>query len=125
MRKILLNHSTIILRADGILELYTHDDHEYTIACVKENVSAFGELTGKQKVPVLIIGGAFTSVTKEAREFMASNESLIYSKAEAFLVKSLSQKMLVNFYIKFNKPLVPTQSFTVKEKAIEWLTTFL
>jgi hypothetical protein len=125
MRKIVLNHSTLVLRSDGILELYTNDDHEYTITCVKENVLAFGELTGKQKAPVLIIGGAFTSVTKEAREFMASDESLIYSKAEAFLVKSLPQKMLVNFYIKFNKPLVPTQSFTVKEKAIEWLTTFL
>jgi len=125
MNKIVLNHSSIILRTDGILELYSNEDHEYTIDCVKENVQAFGELTGKQKAPVLIIGGAFTSVSKEARDFMASNESLLYSTAEAFLVKSLPQKLLINFYIQFNKPLVPTQIFTSKEKAIVWLKTFL
>jgi len=125
MNKIVLNHSTLILRADSILELYTNDNHEYTIACVKENVKASGKLTSEKKVPVLIIGGAFTSVTKEAREFMASQESLMYSKAEAFLVTSLPQKILINFYIKFNKPLVPTQTFIEKEKAIDWLKTFL
>jgi len=125
MNKIVLSHSTIVLRDDGILELYTDDDHEYTITSTKENVKAFGELTQGRKVPVLIIGGAFTSVTAEARKFMATEESLLYSKAEAFLVKSLPQKMLINFYVKFNKPLIPTQTFTVKEKAIDWLKTFL
>ncbi len=125
MNKIVLSHSTIILRDDGILELYTSDEHEYTIDCTKENVKAFGELSGGKKVPVLIIGGAFTSVTPEAREFMASEESLEYSKAEAFLVNTLAQKILIQFYIKFNRPLVPTRIFTEKEKAIEWLKTFV
>ena len=122
--KIDLTHSVIILRDDGILELYANDHHVYTIEDVKENVKAFGELTGNKKAPVLIIGGSFSSLDDQTREFMATEESLKYSKAEAFLITSLAQKILINFYIKFNKPLVPTLVFTNKEEAIEWLMRY-
>jgi hypothetical protein len=124
VNKIDLTHSVIILRDDGILELYANDHHVYTIEDVKENVKAFGELTGNKKAPVLIIGGSFSSLDDQTREFMATEESLKYSKAEAFLITSLAQKILINFYIKFNKPLVPTLVFTNKEEAIEWLMRY-
>jgi hypothetical protein len=122
--KIDLTHSVIVLRDDGIIELYANDHHVYIIEDVKENVKAFGELTGNEKVPVLIIGGSFSSLDDQTREFMATEESLKYSKAEAFLITSLAQKILINFYIKFNKPLVPTRVFTDKEEAIEWLMQY-
>lgn len=125
MQQIYLQHSLIIYREDGILELQANDDHVYGIEDVKENVTAFGQLTGNKKVPVLIIGGSFSSLAPETRNFMASEESLKYSKAEAFLITSLAQKLLINFYIKFDKPLVPTRVFTKKEEAINWLKTFL
>jgi len=120
-----LNHSILRMREDGILELITNDSHEYEIEDVIENVEATGKLSGYKKVPVLIIGGAFTSVSKEARAFMASEESLKYSTCEAFLLNSLAQKLLISFYIKINKPLVPTAIFTDKNKAINWLKDFL
>ncbi len=119
-----LKHSVIFLRGDGIIELRANDHHIYQIDDVKENVKAFGELTGNKKAPVLIIGGSFSSLDDQTREFMATEESLKYSKAEAFLITSLAQKILINFYIKFNKPLVPTRVFTDKEEAIEWLTRY-
>ena len=123
--KIDLVHSIIILTGEGIIELHASENHVYTIDDVKENVRAFGELTGNQKAPVLIIGGSFSSVTNETREFMATEESLKYSKAEAFLITSLAQKILVNFYIKFNKPLVPTRVFNDKIEAVKWLKSFI
>lgn len=123
--EIRLTHSRIVMRNDGILELHTNDNHEYEINDVKENVEATGKLTGSKKVPVLVVGGAFTSVSKEARAFMASEESLKYSMCEAFLLNSLAQKLLINFYISIHKPLVPTVVFTDKTKAIEWLKGFL
>lgn len=116
-----LSHSTFILRKDGIVELHTNDHHEYEIDDVRENVETIGKLTNFQKAPVLIVGGAFTSASKEARSFMATHESLKYSKREAFLLKSLAQKILINFYIKIDKPLVPTMVFTDKGKAVDWL----
>ncbi len=123
--EIKLSHSLIVLRSDGILELHTSNEHVYEIGDVIENVEAFGKLTGNKKAPVLIIGGCFTSLSKEAREFMASEESLKYSLCEAFLLSSLPQKLLINFYIKVNKPLVPTMVFSDKDKAVNWLKSFL
>lgn len=125
MKKIELFHSTVLLREDGILELHASNDHVYTIKDVIENVEAFGQLTSNQKAPVLIIGGSFSTLDKETRSFMATEESLKYSAAEAFFITSLSQKILINFYIKFDKPLVPTKVFTNKDKANEWLKGFL
>jgi hypothetical protein len=121
MKKIELHHSIILLRNDGIIELHTNENHEYVIKDVIENVDSFGALTNGKKAPVLIIGGAFTSVSKEARSYMASHESLKYSLKEAFLLNSLAQKLLINFYIKFDKPLIPTKVFNCKDEAINWL----
>ena len=101
--------------------MYTNENHDYTIEDTKENVAAFGTLSGFKKVPVLIIGGSFSSLAPETRKFMASEEPLLYSKAEAFLLKSLAQKILINFYIKFDKPLVPSKVFTKEDEAIKWL----
>jgi hypothetical protein len=123
--EIKLSHSLIRLRADGILELHTSDEHVYEIEDVKENVAAFGKLTENKKVPVMIIGGSFTSLSNEAREYMASEESLKYSLCEAFILTSLPQKLLINFYIKINKPLVPTMVFSNNYKAVNWLRSFL
>ncbi len=113
------------MREDGILVLYANENHAYTIDDTKENVAAFGALSGNKKVPVLIVGGSFSTLAPETRAFLASEESLLYSKAEAFLLKSLAQKLLINFYIKFDKPLVPTKVFTKEEEAIIWLKGFL
>jgi len=120
-----LKHSVLKLREDGIVELHTNDLHVYEIKDVIENVRATGELTGGKKAPLLIIGGSFTSLKKETREFMATEESLKYSSAEAFLLSSLPQKLLINFYIKFDKPLVPTKVFTDIGKAEYWLKQFI
>lgn len=120
-----LKHSVLKLRSDGIVELHTNDVHVYEIPDAKENVESTGKLTNNKKAPILIVGGTFTSLKKETREFMATEESLKYSKAEAFLITSLAQKILFDFYVRIDKPLVPSKVFTNKEKAIEWLSQFL
>jgi len=123
--KITLKHSTIILREDGILELHTHDDHVYEVSDVIENVEAFGKLSNYKGAPVIIIGGSFTSASSEARKFMATAESLKYSKCEAFILSSLPQRIIINFYIRIDKPLVPTKVFKTKEEAILWCENYL
>jgi len=125
MDEIDLTHSIIRRREDGILELHASDNHVYSIPDVRANVEAFGKLTHYKKAPVLIIGGSFSSLDNKTRSFMASEESLKYSSAEAFLITSLPQKILINFYIQFDKPLIPTKLFTNREKAEQWLKEFL
>jgi hypothetical protein len=40
------------------------------------------------------------------------------------VIKILGQRILGNFYIKFQKPMIPTKIFNNHEDALEWLNLF-
>jgi hypothetical protein len=61
------------------------------------------------------------SSTPEARQYGAHNEYTQFHIAYALLVSSLSEKILANFFIRFNKPAVPSKMFNDENQAIEWL----
>ena len=120
-----LGHSTIQLREDGIIEVNFADELLLDVTECKELLSNYSSILSNKKVPILHVFGKYMNVTKEARDFSASPEGLEYSLAEAYVLNSLAHKILANFYIKFNKPKVPTQFFTTKEEATVWLLTFV
>jgi hypothetical protein len=41
--------------------------------------------------------------------------------ADALVINSLAHKILANFYMKMNKPIKPTRTFTSQKKAVDWL----
>ncbi|MFI5202869.1 MAG: hypothetical protein ACHQF2_00115 [Flavobacteriales bacterium] len=118
-----LSHTTLFQRPDGILEAHCTDIN-YGINELVEIVYATGKISGNKRVPMLIISSAHSLVNSEAREYMASPESTKYSIAEAYVIKSTAQKILVNFYLRFNKPTVPTRFFSDITKAEKWLLSF-
>jgi hypothetical protein len=114
MNKICLAHSLISKRADGIIEIETNSNHEFSLSDVKETTEAVGELTGGKKAPLLIMAGSLSAVSNEARKFMATEESLKYSIAEAFVINTITQRILLNFYLKFDKPPIPLRDLQTK-----------
>ena len=83
--------------------------------------NAIGILSKGQESLVLMIADEFAQIDKSVSDFSASKEGLRYTIADAIVVKSLSQKILANFYLKFNKPAKPTKIFTSEPEAIAWL----
>ena len=65
--------------------------------------------------------GDFSSVDAEVRAQISSDNANQYTIADAFVVQNISDTMLGDFYLKFNKPVKPTRKFDNREKAIEWL----
>ncbi len=63
------------------------------------------------------------SVSKEARDYLAKEGSFLV-KACAILVSSPVDKIMINFYSKINKPIIPTKLFTNNEDALKWLQQF-
>lgn len=124
IRKVILEHSTIQLTSCGIIEVVCLNDFCYDVTHLKEMLVAYEELIGNNKAPLLIIGGKYTSITPAARKFSATKESTRFSKAEAFVIHSLAQRILANFYLKMDKPEVPTKFFTNKILAEKWLKNF-
>jgi hypothetical protein len=79
------------------------------------------KLTSEKKHLALLDTRGFVSVSPGAKKFSASGRPGKYRKAAAFLVNSGGVQILVNFYLSFNKPKVPTKMFSNEKKAIRWL----
>ena len=82
---------------------------------------AIGTLSKGTECFVLMVADEFTQFDRSAADFSASEEGLRYTIADALVVKSLSHKILANFYLKFNKPAKPTKIFTNEPEAVKWL----
>lgn len=79
------------------------------------------ELSGGLPYCVLVVSGHLSSVSKEAREIVASKEYVGVTKAKAFLIESLGHRIVGNFYLTVNKPHIKTKLFSNRNDAILWL----
>jgi hypothetical protein len=87
----------------------------------KKSVAARLRLTNSQPCKLFMDIRNLKYVSQSAREFSASIESTQFAEACAILAPSMITKLIANFFMSFNKPNLPTQIFTNKEKAFEWL----
>lgn len=76
---------------------------------------------GNKDYMLLINMANVKHVTKEAREYLASEKGCNKVKCCAILISSEVTKIIANFFIRINKPLVPTSTFTSEDKARQWL----
>ena len=77
---------------------------------------------GEKDYPVLVHINNVKHVTKEARDYFGSKESCQKIKCCAIITNSPITRVLGNFFLSLNKPLVPTKMFTNEERAKEWLS---
>ena len=120
-----LKHSEISLREDGVVQIQFCENCDINVKECEEITSACDELLEAKKYPILHLSGIYVSISKEAREYSVSPRGIQYSTAEAFVFSSLAHKIIANFYIKINKPPVPTKFFTTEIEATKWLLNFL
>ena len=122
-----IDHSffSIILRNDGIVHIQIKSKDEIDISGAKEIIKSIAEVWEETKRPTLISSEYFAAPNAEARAFLAKKESNPYSSAAAYIARSLQERIVMNAFLKFNKPARPTKMFTSEAKAIEWLKTFL
>lgn len=120
-----MSHSTVFLRNDGILEINVKENSDIGVRECEELTAVYESFLGGSKCPLLHVVGDYVTMDKEAREFASSEEGLKYSKAEAFVINSLPHKILANFYMKMQKPSVPTKFFKSKVEAEIWLLQYV
>lgn len=113
--------STVFLRDDGILHIKIKPDNEFTVFDFNELVSAAKDIGDGKKFLNLIIVGKNTLPDDQSRIASSSEKGSIYKVADAFVINSLAQRIVANFYLKINKPFVPTKFFNNEEDAVVWL----
>jgi hypothetical protein len=110
---------------NGILTIYIHNNAFVQTEHIKEMLKIHGELTQGKRCPCIMVLGEYANVSANGRKFLASEDAVQFSSCEAFVVKSLAQKILGNFYLKFDKPNIPSRLFNNFEDAYNWAETFV
>lgn len=64
---------------------------------------------------------SFAEMDPEVREWCANTSGNNYTFVDAIVISNFAQKLVADFYLKFNKPPMPTKIFKSKEKALEWI----
>lgn len=123
-KPIVFENFQLILNESGYYQVEVFDNVDFLIADLKLLVNAQRENFGV-KLPVLVLCREHSNTNIELLNVIAKNENNPYSRADAFVIKSMAQKILANFYLKIHKPERPTKFFNSKDDAIMWLNLYL
>lgn len=110
---------------DGIVVVDVTHEEVVELDDYKEIVEAIrmiGE-NRKQFVFVKMHPKALPSV--DARNYINNPDSGRYTFAQAFLVSSLAQRIIGNFVINVQRPILPTRLFSTEQEAIRWLRSLV
>ncbi len=123
--KILLDneHVTVELENGILISIWKSSFVDLTIA--KQVVKERLEVDPNKKYPALIKIKAIKESTKEARDFLASEEGCSGLSAGAICVNSILENVIATLFIYLNKPIIPTKVFSDEQKAKEWLSGYL
>lgn len=113
--------SKIALRTDGILQIDIKANELFQAGDFNELMAAAYKIGKGKKFYNLITVGEYTIADHAARVLSTSKEGSYYKLADAFVINSLPQKLVANFYMNFHKPFVPTRFFNSKSEALTWL----
>lgn len=112
----------------------TKHDHLYEIDVFANSDFGFKELRqlievqkemGGDRLPVLVLCGEYTTSDVSFLKQLSRNGNDPYSSADAFVIQSIAQKLVANFYIKMVRPERPTKFFTSRQDAMKWLGQFM
>ena len=123
-KTIQLSNASVSLTEEGYYFINVNENTEVDLDLLKQIIASMSQLQNKKKLPVLIIMQSFSMPTEEARTYLAKENSSPNAAAEAYVIHSMAQKIIGNFYLKVNKPARPTKLFTGKTEALEWLKEF-
>ena len=120
-KEIITNTVRLRLLSNGIVH-YTYLSN--SIVCEQEhqhNHNALVDIAENKKLPILIDANDFINLTPEARELIRKLEHIAPIYKRAVVIRSLGQRLLANFYVKFHKPIVSTKIFESYDYALKWL----
>jgi len=116
-----IGHTIIYKLKDGTLVIKSADNHTYSVEDIKVIYQVMKDLSDGQKTYNLNVLGEYTGVEPDVRAFSSKGPHKDMVAAETFVISSVAQKILANFYIKIDKPLVKSAFFNNINSAKEWL----
>lgn len=108
-------------RRGDVITAEVKENVEVSVESMNELLQEAVRLAGFKKYFVIVDVRAGFHSEADVRDYYADNDYSKYRYADAFIVKSLATRLMVNFYISFNKPSVPAKTFTDPAEAKRWI----
>lgn len=121
IQEIVFNYAKVQLFEGGLIRIEMTSSEKIGVKESKEMNRAVGVLSKGKEALILMLADELASFDKEAMEFSASDEGLKYSIAEAMVVKSITQRLTANLYLRIVKPKKPSKIFNSEKEALKWL----
>ncbi len=116
---------TVWREDDGIVRMKVKPNMQVNLQDVQASVHAVSELCGGKRSPILVDMRGLMSMDREARTFLAGEETAKVESAAALIIASPLTRAIGNFFMGLNKPLIPTRLFTSEAEALAWLKGFV
>jgi hypothetical protein len=116
-----LAHTKVELRDDDIIQFFYGDNINYIMKETEELIDVTVKMTKGVVHKMLRIPGKFSNIDIEVMKYISRGRGTLYSLADSFVLFSMPQRILGNFYLRMNKPLVPTKLFNEVIEADKWL----
>ncbi len=123
MKKTLDTPVAFLSYEDDILLVKMKEGINLGQAEMEELLKQAVKLTAPDKYFAVIDTTSTYDSSVEARNFYAESEYCKHRYADAFIVNSLPMRLLVNFFIAFNKPKIPSKMFSDQESALNWVNS--
>ena len=126
MTKTIIEHRTGTISLEDDIYFYCiRDGTEISLEDAQELVALGSELTKGRRVGALVDARVHFNDTNDSRKYFAEHTLTQQFAAVAIITSSLAQRLIVNFYINFNRPNVPTRMFGNEAEAMKWLRKML
>ncbi len=114
---------TIHILDNGIVHIEVAGDSVVDVKHLRAQRAFFkARFDGKNKFSILVESGYDSTLTKEAREYTSLPESNAMTLATAVVVKSLAERIIINFIINItSRQAMKIRLFDHKENAMRWL----
>lgn len=109
------------LIAPGIIRLTLKPHQNIDPDDLREMHKIHLQLSNEKEFGVLLITSEFAIPSSESRALLATEEFTKTHKVSAYIVKSISAKIMGNFFISFNRPITKTRLFNNSDEGLIWL----
>jgi hypothetical protein len=124
-RSVIAGNQRIWLDDEGIVHAESQPGTEQARAEAEACVASIWEVGGRRTRPVLVDLRRVKAMHRGARTYYAGAETARTQSAAALLVGSPLTRVIGNFFMGLNKPLIPTRLFTSEPEAMAWLSGFV
>lgn len=114
---------TFTLRKDGIVHYRMKANCLILLPDILQHYEIFKKKYEGQKFLNLYEFEENAEVDDNVRKWASDPSGNNFTIADAFVIQSMAQKMIGNFYLTFHKPVKPTKLFNNVEDALKWLNS--